>query len=202
MKNIKVMLTLALVILMALALVACAPKADPDPKPADVTEAPTEPADNTEAAAADHKGEPFSNAFDMAVIINGKTYPVRVDSAEVLAALGDGYEYGETVSCVYDGYDKTFTYDGIVVSTVPVDGKDVIEMFTITGPAYTTTRNITVGATRDEVIEAYGENYFADGYLTYTESGSEENISEMRIQFLFDDDTLSEIYIYSPSYSN
>lgn len=202
MKNIKLVLSLALAILMALALVACAPKTDPEPKPQDATEAPTEAASDTEAAAGDRKGEPFSNDLDMAVVINGKTYPVRVDSAEVLSVLGDGYEYGETVSCVYDGYDKTFTYDGIVVSTVPVDGKDVIEMFTITGPAYTTTRNITVGATRDEVIEAYGENYFDDGYLTYTESGSEENISEMRIQFLFEEDTLSEIYIYSPSYSN
>ncbi len=138
----------------------------------------------------------------MAVVINGKAYPVRVDSAEVLSVLGDGYTYGETVSCVYDGYDKTFAYDGITVSTVPDGGSDIIEMFTITGAAYTTTRGITVGATRDEVIAAYGENYFDDGYLTYTESGNMDNISEMRIQFLFDGDAVSEIYVYSPSYSN
>ena len=179
--------------------------------PADVTEAPADvteaPADVTDAPAgteqtADFMGKPFSNDFDMAVMIGGKAYPVRVDSAEVLSVLGDDCEKDEQISCVYDGMDKTFTYDGIIVSTVPVDGKDVIEMFTITSADYSTTRNITVGASRDDVIAAYGENYWDDGYVTYTESGDENNISEMRIQFLFEGDTVSEIYIYSPSYAN
>ena len=147
-------------------------------------------------------GMAFDEAKDMAVVIDGKTYPVRVDSADVLSVLGDDCVKDEVISCVYDGYDKTFEYEGIIVSTVPVDGKDVIEMFTITGPEYKTTRGITVGATREEVTEAYGENYWDDGYVNYTESGDPSNISEMRIQFLFDGDTVEEIYIYSPSYSN
>ena len=200
MKKLFAILT-ALVMLLALAACTHSPSPAVDP---DATEgsapAGSAPADPTEVQ--DMKGKPFDNEADMAVVINGKAYPVRVDSAEVLSALGDGYTYGETVSCVYDGDDNPFPYDGIPVSPVPDGGADIIEMFTITGPAYTTTRGITVGATRDEVIAAYGENYFDDGYLTYPESADIENISEMRIQFLFEDDAVSEIYIYSPSYSN
>ena len=209
MKHFRLILALALVILMAAVSFACSGKEpaapadsteDPGTQPANETEVPADPTENS--GSADYAGKPFSNDFDMAVIIDGKTYHVRVDSADVLAALGDDREEDQSISCVYDGYDKTFTYDGIVVSTVPVDGKDVIEMFTITGPAYTTTRNITVGATRDEVISAYGDKYFDDGYLTYTESGTDADISEMRIQFSFEDDVVSEIFVYSPSYSN
>ena len=157
---------------------------------------------NVTGYTGDIMGKPFDNDSDMAVVIDGKWYPVRVDSAEVLSVLGDDCKKDETISCVYDGYDKTFTYDGIVVSTVPDGGVDIVEMFTITGGDYTTTRNIGVGATRDEVIAAYGENYWDDGYLTYTESGDENNISEMRIQFLLENDVVTEINIYSPSYSN
>ena len=202
MKKLRNIIAFVLVLSMALALSACG--TENTPKTPDNTEsAVTEPTKEPDGGStADFAGKPFTNDFDMAVIIDGKTYPVRVDSAEVLAALGDNCEKDETISCVYDGYDKKFTYDGIIVSTVPVDGKDVIEMFTITGPAYTTTRNITIGATRDEVIAAYGEKYFDDGYLTYTESGTDEDISEMRIQFAFEGDAVSEIYVYSPSYSN
>ena len=70
---------------------------------------------------------------DLGIAIDGKTYYLREDSAALIAALGDGYEYSEMVSCVYDGKDKTFAYDGVTVSTVPVDGKDVTEMITLTG---------------------------------------------------------------------
>ena len=206
MKRSMIAIILALV-LSAACFAACSGSgSSPDntAEPAEVTQA---PADVTDAPAAtdqtaDFAGKPFSNDFDMAVMIGGKAYPVRVDSAEVLGVLGTDCEKDETISCVYDGMDKTFTYDGIIVSTVPVDGKDIIEMFTIKSSEYTTTRNITVGATREEVIAAYGENYWDDGYVTYTESGDENDISEMRIQFLFENDVVSEIYIYSPSYAN
>ena len=153
--------------------------------------------------AADHYGKPFDEGFDMALVIGGKTYPIRIDSAEVIAALGEDYEYSEAISCVYEGYDKTFTYDGLVLSTVPVDGEDVIEMYSVYSADYKTPRNITIGATREEVVAAYGEAFFDDGYyVTYTKSGDPSNIAEMRIQFFFENDVLKEFFIYSPSYSN
>ena len=104
------------------------------------------------------------------------------------------------VSCVYDGKDKTFAYDGITVSTVPVDGKDVTEMITITGGDYATLRGIGVGSTIDEVKAAYGEKWFDDGYLTYSISGDETDIHSERIQFEYSGDTVTRIFIYSPSY--
>lgn len=153
-----------------------------------------------ESAENELAGKPFNNDLDMSVVIDGVKYPVREDSKKVLGVLGGDYMLEQRISCVYEGDDKTFTYDGIIVSTVPINGKDIVEMFTITGGDYTTARGIGVGASMDEVVAAYGENYWDDGYINYTESANPENISEMRIQFLFDGGKVSEIYIYSPSY--
>ena len=149
-------------------------------------------------------GSAFKDSRDMAVVVNGVTYPVRVDSANVLSALGNDYDYFETVSCVYKGYDKSFEYDDIKVSTVPVDDVDIIEMFTITGGDHSTPRGIKVGASRRDVLTAYGENYTSDDgfYITYTENGDPDDYSAMRIMFKMEGDTVTEICVYSPSYTN
>jgi len=149
------------------------------------------------------KMEVLSGAFsekDLGIEIDGKTYYLREDSAPLLKALGDGYEYSEVVSCVYDGKDKTFEYKDIIVNTVPVDGKDVIEMITITGDGYITLRGITVGDSLINVKKAYGEAYFDDGYLTYSLTNDPQDIQAERIQFEYSEDTVSTVYIYSPSY--
>lgn len=104
------------------------------------------------------------------------------------------------VSCVYDGKDKTYTYPGITVNTVPVGGKDVIEMITLTDGTYATLRGAKVGDALSSVTELYGADYFDDGYLTYSISNDPEDIQSERIQFEPLGDTVGTIYIYSPSY--
>ena len=183
MKRFSSVIAVLLIVFMLAAFASCASKPSGD-------------------TGEDLTGKPFSADKDMAIIVGGKKYQVRVDSAQILADLGDGYEYGETVSCLYNGYDKTFAYDDLIVSTVPDGDADIIEMFTITGKSVTTARGITVGATKDEVITAYGEKYWFDGYMNYTESGDETNISENRVQFQLENDVVTQIYVYSPSYSN
>jgi len=161
------------------------------------------PAEDTNAPADTSEPAVLTGAFsenDLGIAVQGKIHYLREDSAEVLAALGDEYEYSEMVSCVYDGKDKTYAYAGITVNTVPVDGKDIIEMFTITDTSYTTLRGITVGATRDEIIAAYGEEYFDDGWINYTMTNDQADVQAERIQFEMNGDTVSAIYIYSPSY--
>lgn len=137
---------------------------------------------------------------DLGLEIAGGKYYLREDSAPVIEALGDGYEYSEMVSCVYDGQDKTFAYPGLTVNTVPVEGRDIIEMFTLTDDTYATLRGVKVGMSRDQVIAAYGEEYFDDGYINYTVTNDPADIQAERIQFEMSGDTVSVIYIYSPSY--
>lgn len=137
---------------------------------------------------------------DLGIGVGGKTYYLREDSADLLAALGDDYDYSAQVSCVYDGEDKTFEYAGITVETVPVDGKDVTEDIILTDGTYSTLRGAKVGDTLDAVKALYGDAYFDDGYLTYSLTDDASDIHAERIQFEYANDTVSRIFIYSPSY--
>ena len=141
----------------------------------------------------------FSKA-DLGVNISGRNYYLREDSAPILAVLGSSYDYSEMVSCVYDGKDKTFAYPGIKVNTIPAGGKDMIEMITLTDANYETLRGIRVGDDMDKLIAAYGENYFDDGYITYSLTNDPYDIQSERIQFYFENGVINTIYIYSPSY--
>lgn len=150
-------------------------------------------------AAAKPSGE-FTKD-DLGVSVAGKTYYLREDASDVLSALGEDFEYSEMVSCVYDGKDKTYVYDGITVNTVPVGGKDVVEMFTLTSDKYETLRGAKVGDGLDAVRKCYdGAKEFDDGYLTYSLSGDADDINSERIQFEYKEDKVIKIYIYSPSY--
>jgi len=137
---------------------------------------------------------------DLGFGLDGKTYYLREDSAELIKALGDGYEYSEVVSCVYDGKDKTFEYPGVTVGTVPVDGADVTECITLTDGTYSTLRGAKVGDTIEAVKAPYGDGWFDDGYLTYSLSGDSGDIHSERIQFEYANDAVTRIFIYSPSY--
>lgn len=137
---------------------------------------------------------------DLGIEIQGEIYRLREDAASLIAALGDDFNYSEVVSCVYDGQDKTYEYDSITVSTVPVDGKDIIEMITITGDNHSTLRGAKIGDSLDSVKALYGDGWFDDGYLTYSVSGDQNDIHSERIQFEYSSDTVTCIYIYSPSY--
>jgi len=138
---------------------------------------------------------------DLGVWVGSKVYYLREDSAPLLAELGDFYDYIESVSCVYDGMDKKFSYfDGIRVDTVPVGGKDIIEMIILTSDTYSTPRGVVVGDTMERLVDIYGKDYFDDGYITYSLTNDPEDIQSERIQFYFENGVINTIYIYSPSY--
>ncbi len=154
-------------------------------------------------AACGSKTSAPSGAFsdkDLGLSVSGSVYYLREDSAPLLAALGEDCQYSEVVSCVYDGKDKTFAYAGVTVGTVPVDGKDVIEVITLTQSDYSTLRGAKVGDTLDQVKALYGDGWFDDGYLTYSLTGDETDIHAERIQFEYTGDAVTRIFIYSPSY--
>lgn len=137
---------------------------------------------------------------DLAVTIDGKNYGLRIDSADVLDVLGTDYDYSEVISCVYDGQDKTYEYEHIILSTVPVDGKDLVEVYTLKDNTYSTAAGAKVGMTKDEILAIYGDQYFDDGYMTYSTTNDQKDVEAERIQFYFEGDKVAEIYVYSPSY--
>ncbi len=64
-------------------------------------------------------------------------------------------------SCLFKGEDKEFIGEDIIIATYPSgkNEKDIVETIYIEGGKYETARGIQIGMGKQEVIEAYGENY-------------------------------------------
>lgn len=130
---------------------------------------------------------------DLSLNVSGNTYQCRANIDTVIADLGDGYEYAEGKSCNYDGLDKTYTYDLATFYTNPLaDGDLLSEIYTEDG-AVTTSKGIAVGATKADVISAYGEPTQQDpAILIYRPS---QQIGQPALCFELDGDTVSAIFL-------
>lgn len=197
-----------LILLLAVAFALCAMTACSDTK-TDLPEASSvqesgQTEENKDGVAGQEEEQTvkpgFSAEEDLAVLIDGKNYGLRIDSAELISVLGEDYDYSEVISCVYDGQDKTYEYEDITISTVPVEGKDLIEVYTLKTDKYSTAKGAKVGMTKDEILAIYGEECFDDGYMTYSTTNDENDIQAERIQLYLEEGKVVEIYVYSPSY--
>lgn len=103
------------------------------------------------------------------------------DMAEVLASLGESKDYTETKSCLYDGYDKVYTYDQVVITAYPKGDRDYVSGMEVTSAAVKLSSGLKVGDSLDVIKEKYDsdelvinndtclyetENYGVQFYLT------------------------------------
>lgn len=102
---------------------------------------------------------------DLTLTVAGKEYHTRDNIATVIEALGDGYEYAEGMSCDYDGLDKTYTYPQATFYTNPLAEGDLLAEIYSESPEAATSKGISPGASKAEVLAAYGEPTEQDSYL-------------------------------------
>lgn len=96
---------------------------------------------------------------------------MNAEAAPVVKALGTPKSTFEQDSCAYQGKAKTYSYDGLELSTSVVGGKELIESLYITGKddKLATPEGIKIGSKKQDVINAYGKNYKEEfGTLRYT----------------------------------
>ena len=95
---------------------------------------------------------------DLAVYLHGTRYYLNMDIQDVIAVLGSDYAFYKSISCEHDGYDKSFLYSNIEFYTYPMPHGDMVfEIFT-TDPEASTSRGIRIGATVQDVLDAYGDD--------------------------------------------
>lgn len=127
---------------------------------------------------------------DLVLKINDLNVHVDDDVKPVITSLGDDYKFDEANSCAYIGMDKSFSYDGIIISTLPIDSTDVICEVYITSDKYETSRGIKIGHKKSDIEEIYGKNYtLEDGILTYW-IGEENNPKSPKLYFALDDENM------------
>ena len=130
-------------------------------------------------------------ADDMAFIFEGVSYHLGDDPAALLAAIEakygaamDKYEYE---SSYYDGINKEYSNDDLVIDTYPSgeNGADAVETIMVLTDAITTARGACVGMTLDEVAELYGDNNYTldvDQMICSLEGTNEELIFSIDLE--------------------
>lgn len=144
-------------------------------------------------------------AEDLIFAYEGKTYRLLTDPTALIAAIAahDGEEMTveEAPSCLYDGMDKEYSGQDLVLGTHPTgkDGGDLLETILIVDGEWATARGIAIGSTKEQVIAAYGENFMED-YDQMIYAIGEPYESPMVI-FQLDLDTQQVIAIFLMAYS-
>ena len=82
---------------------------------------------------------------------------MNADASAIVDELGDPDDYFESESCAFEGLDKVYTYPGFHLNTYPVDDKDYVLSVDFMDDTVETDEGISIGSTKDEVTEAYGE---------------------------------------------
>lgn len=134
-----------------------------------------------QAAGADTASDGY--AFES----NGTRVILNAPAGDIIASLGDGYDYFEAQSCAFQGMDRVYTYPSFLVRTYEREGNEYILAVEFSDDTVTTPEGIYIGCTADQVIAAYGESTSSDeAQLTYDAAGGE-------LDFIMSDGVVSAI---------
>jgi len=112
---------------------------------------------------------------------DGTKVVMNAEAADIIKALGEEKDYFEAESCAFKGIDKTYTYSGFRLYTYPVDEVDYVLSVDFMDDSVSTTEGISIGNTKEKVIEVYGEDYEKSGSgIVYTKGKSQ-------LKFILDD---------------
>ena len=171
-----------LFIFVAMLLTGCGAKEEPiDNK--DNIDNPVQKENESEQKQDDIVKEPSGFSFghnDVSIYMNTDVIPV-------IDALGESLHYFEAESCAFKGLDKFYTYPGFEITTYPLDGMDYISAVNLMDDTVSTPEGIYLGATVDDMIAAYGDDYTeSSGSYTYKKDDS-------KLQFITKDDEVIAI---------
>ncbi len=104
----------------------------------------------------------------------GETVTIDSEAKKLLEAAGTPDDTKKTASCAYDGYDRTYVYKGVTITTYSKtkDGEEYINGITLTDPSVATKEDIKIGSSDKEVFKAYGDEKGKFGVYTYTKGKS------------------------------
>ncbi|MBQ9131021.1 MAG: hypothetical protein IJX62_00940 [Clostridia bacterium] len=121
------------------------------------------------------------------IVIGDATVKIDGEAETILQGIGPWSTYDESPSCAFDGLDKLYGYGAFDLETYPLEDKDYISAIHLNDDTIATREGISVGATRDDVLQAYGTpTEESDSYLRYAASG-------MTLSFLLKNGTVTNI---------
>ncbi|MBE6613297.1 MAG: hypothetical protein E7632_12485, partial [Ruminococcaceae bacterium] len=139
----KKFLAILLAALMAFTMAACGGAASDD----------TDAAGNDAASAQNHATCTVTLDSGAVIVIGGA-------ANDTVSKLGDHIDYMEAPSCVHEGSDKVYTYDGYTVTTSPdAAGNEYVAELALTSDVVALDNGVYIGCTLDEVKAAFGDSF-------------------------------------------
>ncbi len=123
---------------------------------------------------------------------NGMTIEIGGAADDTIAKLGEHIDYMEAPSCVHEGSDKVYTYDGYTVTTSPAaDGSEYVAELSLTSDVVALENGLMIGSMLSDMTNALGEDYEESfGVYKYSIEGA-------IISVLLDGDMVSAITVSS-----
>ena len=182
----KKIVSVLLMASMAFTAVACS-TGDEDTAPVVLSGGESAAAQSGNEGGAAASDAPSASADAYVFTYNGVEIAMNAPAPAIIEALGDGYTYFEAPSCAYEGMDKVYTYNSIVVRSYTRDGEDYIAAVELKDDTVATAEGIRIGSTEDEVRAAYGDDGVAGT------SGIEYTLGDSFISFIFENGKVTAI---------
>lgn len=123
--------------------------------------------------------------------INGTVISLNDDMAGVLKALGEPITYSESKSCMYDGYDKVYSFDNLTIVTYPDGEKDYISSISSLSAEVENALGIKVGDNKSKMSDVFDADKIDENDICCI-----YEFSDYGVCCYLEGDTISEIEIY------
>lgn len=114
----------------------------------------------------------------MCVLDNGISLEMGAVLEDVPSVFGEPISFAEAPSCIHEGTDKVYTYNGYTLTTSPdAAGINRIYEVSLLSDAIALEGGVTIGSSLDVVVRVFGEEYTDQfGVLQYTLDGANMSI--------------------------
>lgn len=119
--------------------------------------------------------------------IEGQTIIIGENVQDTLSKLGEAMQQYKSPSCAFDGEDNVYDYEKFQITTYVSNNTEVFTGVYILDESIQTNEGIHIGSTRQEMIDAYGEDY-TENYGAYTYNKGKTDLS-----FILVDDEITAI---------
>lgn len=188
----KKILTLLLSSALILTFASCNTQedgsSDTDAAQADTVEA--SDTENTVTEDTKPATEPSDSKTYSITLDNGAVISIGSYSEESVNSLGTPIDVMEAPSCIHEGFDKVYTFDGFAITTSPDEkGGQYLAEFTLLSDLVAFESGLTVGSPADMLEGDFGDTYEEQfGVRTY-------KLDSVNVSVIVDGDTVSGITV-------
>lgn len=125
------------------------------------------------------------------VEMNGKVITLNDNVKDVIEKLGECKNVKESKSCLFDGNDKTYDYNDIIITTYPQKENDLVSSITVSHQDIKISSGIKIGDSLEQILQAYG-----DGYVSQDDVACSYEFGDYGIIFYLEDEHIQQYDVY------